>query len=148
MNSEPSRDITHNTFPYLNRNIPKDGEYWHINVYDTSNSKLIKKELDVFKITREFNKIIFRCLYLTLRKIIVDGENEYITLIVGKIGDKSFQEQKLINLKTGKIIDNRNDKIKTHSLSVGVEWLESFLSYLKLMGLMLKIINSILERRK
>ena len=122
LKSEPSRDITHNNFPYLNRNIPKDGEYWHINVYDTSNSKLKKKELDVFKITREYNKNYFPMFISNSQKIIVDGENEYITLIVGKIGDKSFQEQKLINLKTGKIVDNLNN-IKNQSLSVGIEWL-------------------------
>lgn len=134
LQSEPSRDITHNNFPYLNRNIPKDGEYWHINVYDTSNSKLKKKELDVFKITREYNKNYFPMFISNSQKIIVDRENEYITLIVGKIGDKSFQEQKLINLKTGKIIDNRNNKIKTHSLSVGIEWLESFSKLFKSNG--------------
>ena len=90
--------------------------------------------MDVFKITREFNKNYFPLFISNSQKIIVDGENEYITLIVGKIGDKSFQEQKLINLKTGKIIDNRNDKIKTHSLSVGVEWLESFSKLFKTNG--------------
>ncbi|MBZ2091025.1 MAG: hypothetical protein E6444_08320 [Streptococcus parasanguinis] len=133
LKSEPSRDITHNNFPYLNRNIPKDGEYWHINVYDTSNSKLKKKELDVFKITREYNKNYFPMFISNSQKIIVDGENEYITLIVGKIGDKSFQEQKLINLKTGKIVDNLNN-IKNQSLSVGIEWLESFSKLFKSNG--------------
>ena len=133
LKSEPSRDITHNNFPYLNRNIPKDGEYWHINVYDTSNSKLKKKELDVFKITREYNKNYFPMFISNSQKIIVDGENEYITLIVGKIGDKSFQEQKLINLKTGKIVDNLNN-VKNQSLSVGIEWLESFSKLFKSNG--------------
>ena len=40
----------------FNRNIPEKGEYWRLAIYKLNGQKLDKKELDIFKLVRSYNK--------------------------------------------------------------------------------------------
>ena len=42
--------------PYLKSNIPEQGEYWLLDVYDTKDGTIKQKTYDVFKMVREYNK--------------------------------------------------------------------------------------------
>jgi len=42
--------------PYLKNNIPEQGEYWLLDVYDTKDGTIKQKTYDVFKMVREYNK--------------------------------------------------------------------------------------------
>lgn len=42
--------------PYLKSNIPEQGEYWLLDVYDTKDGTIKQKTYDVFQMVREYNK--------------------------------------------------------------------------------------------
>ena len=121
----PGLDRKHETLggsridPISNRsNKPEKGEYWLIDIYDTSDNRIKKKTFDMFKIVRDFNKDYLPLAtntgslyydkddqetYLTLG-ILVGSKDKYVV----KPGDIHVEteyttEVGLMNVQTGKI---------------------------------------------
>lgn len=145
----PGLDRKHKTLggsridPISNRsNKPEKGEYWLIDIYDTSDNRIKKKTFDMFKIVRDFNKDYLPLAtntgslyydkddqetYLTL-DILVGSKDKYVvqpgdihveTEYNTKVGLMNIQTGKL-SLKTtsGKDYDQlRNDDQKSYKVT-------------------------------
>lgn len=135
LKEEPSWTIGRDEFPILERNYPKEGEYWRINVYDTKDGKLKKKTLDVFEMTRNYDKNYYPAFILNQDSIdIIDGR-EYLTISLRKKGDKVIDPKdesklinKLIDLETGEITDANSDNQKRESFKVELRFIGVFSS--------------------
>ena len=145
----PGLDRKHKTLggsridPISNRsNKPEKGEYWLIDIYDTSDNRIKKKTFDMYKIVRDFNKDYLPLAtntgslyydkddqetYLTLG-ILVGSKDKYVvqpgdihveTEYNTKVGLMNIQTGKL-SLKTtsGKDYDQlRNDDQKSYKVT-------------------------------
>ena len=121
----PGLDRKHKTLggsridPISNRsNKPEKGEYWLIDIYDTSDNRIKKKTFDMYKIVRDFNKDYLPLAtntgslyydkddqetYLTLG-ILVGSKDKYVV----KPGDIHVETEYntkvgLMNIQTGKL---------------------------------------------
>ncbi|RSI27646.1 hypothetical protein D8880_05360 [Streptococcus sanguinis] len=133
LKEKPSWNEVRDDFPILEQNYPNKGEYWRINVYDTKDEKLGKKVLDVFEMTRNYDKSYYPAFILNNQSIdIIDGK-EYLTISLRKKEDKitdARDESKLVNrlidLETGKIVDINSINQKKESSKIRLGTIESF----------------------
>lgn len=95
---------------FLSTNIPENGEYWNIDVYDTKSKNLEKKTYDIFKLTREYNKdyIPFDMAEIsTVTGIYTDQGHDYLPVVFVKKGDKKKKKPifALLDLEKGKFVE-------------------------------------------
>ena len=92
--------------PYLKSNIPEQGEYWLLDVYDTKDGTIKQKTYDVFKMVREYNKDYIPRRVRDVNYFLYTEQGKTYLPISMAIGQQSESktETGLIDIEEGKII--------------------------------------------
>lgn len=113
--------------PYLKSNIPEQGEYWLLDVYDTKDGTIKQKTYDVFQMVREYNKDYIP-IGVAESSNLLQSENEKDYLPI-KMAVNSEPSAKtfigIIDLTSGKILS------ETPSRKSGKEFYDVFKNTIK-----------------
>ena len=92
--------------PYLKNNIPEQGEYWLLDVYDTKDGTIKQKTYDVFKMVREYNKDYIPRRVREYNYFLYTEQGKTYLPISMAVGQQpeSKTENGLIDIEEGKII--------------------------------------------
>jgi len=92
--------------PYLKSNIPEQGEYWLLDVYDTKDGTIKQKTYDVFQMVREYNKDYIPRRVRRVNYFLYTEQGKTYLPISMAIGQQpeSKTETGLIDIEEGKII--------------------------------------------
>ena len=92
--------------PYLKSNIPEQGEYWLLDVYDTKDGTIKQKTYDVFKMVREYNKDYIPRRVREYNYFLYTEQGKTYLPISMAVGQQpeSKTENGLIDIEEGKII--------------------------------------------
>ncbi|OHQ22321.1 hypothetical protein HMPREF2655_03915 [Streptococcus sp. HMSC066F01] len=92
--------------PYLKSNIPEQGEYWLLDVYDTKDGTIKQKTYDVFQMVREYNKDYIPRRVRSVNYFLYTEQGKTYLPISMAIGQQpeSKTETGLIDIEEGKII--------------------------------------------
>ena len=92
--------------PYLKSNIPEQGEYWLLDVYDTKDGTIKQKTYDVFQMVREYNKDYIPRRVREYNYFLYTEQGRTYLPISMAIGQQSESktETGLIDIEEGKII--------------------------------------------
>ena len=92
--------------PYLKSNIPEQGEYWLLDVYDTKDGTIKQKTYDVFKMVREYNKDYIPRRVRDVNYFLYTEQGKTYLPISMAAGQQpeSKTENGLIDIEEGKII--------------------------------------------
>ena len=92
--------------PYLKSNIPEQGEYWLLDVYDTKDGTIKQKTYDVFKMVREYNKDYIPRRVRDVNYFLYTEQGKTYLPISMAVGQQpeSKTENGLIDIEEGKII--------------------------------------------
>ena len=92
--------------PYLKSNIPEQGEYWLLDVYDTKDGTIKQKTYDVFKMVREYNKDYIPRRVRDVNYFLYTEQGKTYLPISMAIGQQpeSKTETGLIDIEDGKIV--------------------------------------------
>lgn len=86
------------------------GEYWKIQVYDTSQDDLPRKEYDLLKAVADYDSSYFPVSSIYVH-FFAYKDQEYRTVILQKTGGKDLKEV-LFNMATGKLEDIPNNAVR------------------------------------
>lgn len=88
----------------FNRNIPEKGEYWRLAIYKLNGQKLDKKELDIFKLVRSYNKDLIPS-ELNSKVVLLDysTQKKYIPILLHHRIEKTNRVY-YIDLKEDKVV--------------------------------------------
>lgn len=86
------------------------GEYWKIQVYDTSQDDLPRKEYDLLKAVADYDPSYFPVSSIYVH-FFAYKDQEYRTVILQKTGGKDLKEV-LFNMATGKLEDIPNNAVR------------------------------------
>lgn len=92
--------------PYLKSNIPEQGEYWLLDVYDTKDGTIKQKTYDVFKMVREYNKDYIPIGVAESSKLLQsENEKDYLPIKMAVNSESSAKTFiGIIDLTSGKIL--------------------------------------------
>ena len=92
--------------PYLKSNIPEQGEYWLLDVYDTKDGTIKQKTYDVFQMVREYNKDYIPRRVREYNYFLYTEQGKTYLPISMAVGQQpeSKTENGLIDIEEGKII--------------------------------------------
>ena len=92
--------------PYLKSNIPEQGEYWLLDVYDTKDGTIKQKTYDVFQMVREYNKDYIPRRFRGYKFYLYTEQGKTYLPISMDTGQQpeSKTENGLIDIEEGKII--------------------------------------------
>ncbi len=92
--------------PYLKSNIPEQGEYWLLDVYDTKDGTIKQKTYDVFKMVREYNKDYIPRRVRDVNYFLYTEQGKTYLPISMAIGQQPEMkmENGLIDIEDGKIV--------------------------------------------
>ena len=113
--------------PYLKSNIPEQGEYWLLDVYDTKNGTIKQKTYDVFKMVREYNKDYIPIGVAESSKLLQsENETDYLPIKMAVNSEPSAKTFiGIIDLTSGKILS------ETPSRKSGKEFYDVFKNTIK-----------------
>ena len=113
--------------PYLKSNIPEQGEYWLLDVYDTKNGTIKQKTYDVFKMVREYNKDYIPIGVAESSKLLQsENETDYLPIKMAVNSEPSAKTFiGIIDLTSGKILS------ETPSGKSGKEFYDVFQNTIK-----------------
>ena len=113
--------------PYLKSNIPEQGEYWLLDVYDTKNGTIKQKTYDVFKMVREYNKDYIPIGVAESSKLLQsENETDYLPIKMAVNSEPSAKTFiGIIDLTSGKILS------ETPSGKSGEEFYDVFKNTIK-----------------
>ena len=92
--------------PYLKSNIPEQGEYWLLDVYDTKDGTIKQKTYDVFQMVREYNKDYIPRRFRGYKFYLYTEQGKTYLPISMDTGQQpeSKTENGLIDIEDGKIV--------------------------------------------
>ena len=113
--------------PYLKSNIPEQGEYWLLDVYDTKDGTIKQKTYDVFKMVREYNKDYIPIGVAESSKLLQsENEKDYLPIKMAVNSEPSAKTFiGIIDLTSGKILS------ETPSGKSGKEFYDVFKNTIK-----------------
>ena len=113
--------------PYLKSNIPEQGEYWLLDVYDTKNGTIKQKTYDVFKMVREYNNDYIPIGVAESSKLLQsENETDYLPIKMAVNSEPSAKTFiGIIDLTSGKILS------ETPSGKSGEEFYDVFKNTIK-----------------
>lgn len=113
--------------PYLKSNIPEQGEYWLLDVYDTKNGTIKQKTYDVFKMVREYNKDYIPIGVAESSKLLQsENEKDYLPIKMAVNSEPSAKTFiGIIDLTSGRILS------ETPSGKSGKEFYDVFQNTIK-----------------
>lgn len=92
--------------PYLKSNIPEQGEYWLLDVYDTKDGIIKQKTYDVFQMVREYNKDYIPRRVRSVNYFLYTEQGKTYLPISMAVGQQPESKTKtgLIDIEEGKIV--------------------------------------------
>ena len=113
--------------PYLKSNIPEQGEYWLLDVYDTKDGTIKQKTYDVFQMVREYNKDYIPIGVAESSKLLQsENEKDYLPIKMAVNSESSAKTFiGIIDLTSGKILS------ETPSRKSGKEFYDVFKNTIK-----------------
>ena len=113
--------------PYLKSNIPEQGEYWLLDVYDTKDGTIKQKTYDVFQMVREYNKDYIPIGVAESSKLLQsENEKDYLPIKMAVNSEPSAKTFiGIIDLTSGKILS------ETPSGKSGEEFYDVFKNTIK-----------------
>ena len=113
--------------PYLKSNIPEQGEYWLLDVYDTKDGTIKQKTYDVFQMVREYNKDYIPIGVAESSKLLQsENEKDYLPIKMAVNSEPSAKTFiGIIDLTSGKILS------ETPSGKPGKEFYDVFQNTIK-----------------
>ena len=113
--------------PYLKSNIPEQGEYWLLDVYDTKDGTIKQKTYDVFQMVREYNKDYIPIGVAESSKLLQsENEKDYLPIKMAVNSESSAKTFiGIIDLTSGKILS------ETPSGKSGKEFYDVFQNTIK-----------------
>ena len=113
--------------PYLKSNIPEQGEYWLLDVYDTKDGTIKQKTYDVFQMVREYNKDYIPIGVAESSKLLQsENEKDYLPIKMAVNSEPSAKTFiGIIDLTSGKILS------ETPSRKSGKEFYDVFKNTIK-----------------
>ena len=113
--------------PYLKSNIPEQGEYWLLDVYDTKDGTIKQKTYDVFQMVREYNKDYIPIGVAESSKLLQsENETDYLPIKMAVNSEPSAKTFiGIIDLTSGKILS------ETPSRKSGKEFYDVFKNTIK-----------------
>ena len=113
--------------PYLKSNIPEQGEYWLLDVYDTKDGTIKQKTYDVFKMVSEYNKDYIPIGVAESSNLLQsENEKDYLSIKMAVNSEPSAKTFiGIIDLTSGKILS------ETPSRKSGKEFYDVFKNTIK-----------------